>query len=59
MLQHGEVLPEDVDVDEVMSNSENEELKDIEMQVNEQKQLLKLVTRTPAADTANDRRPGV
>ena len=33
ILAHGEVLPEDVDVDEIMSNAENDELKDIEMQV--------------------------
>lgn len=33
MLQHGEFLPEDVEIEEVMSQAENDELKDIEMQV--------------------------
>ena len=52
MLQHGEVLPEEIDVDEVMSNSENEELADLEMQVKRTEAMAEIGEGTPAADTA-------
>ena len=48
MLQHGEVLPEEIEVDEVMSNSENEELADLEMQVKRTEAMAEIGEGTPA-----------
>lgn len=50
ILAHGEVLPEDVDVDEIMSNAENDELKDIEMQVQRTSAMAEVGEGTPAAE---------
>ena len=41
---------EDVEIDEVMSNSENEELADIEMQVKRTEAMAEIGEGTPAAD---------
>ena len=50
MLKHGEVLPEEVEVDQVMSNSENEELADLEMQVKRTEAMAEVGEGTPAAE---------
>ena len=48
MLAHGEFLPEDIEIDEVMSQAENDELKDIEMQVERTSALADAVPDQPA-----------
>ena len=50
ILQHGEVLGDDVEIDEILSNSENEELADLEMQVKRTEAMAEIGEGTPAAD---------
>ena len=50
MLQHGEVLPEEIEIDQVLSNAENEELADIEMQVQRTAAMAEVGEGTPAND---------
>ena len=52
MLQHGEVLPEEIEIDQVMSNAENEELADLEMQVKRTEAMAEIGEGTPANDEA-------
>ena len=50
ILQHGEVLSDDVEIDEILSNSENEELADLEMQVKRTEAMAEIGEGTPAVD---------
>ena len=48
MLQQGEFLPDDVEIDEIISQSENDELKDIEMQVQRTEAIAEATPDAPA-----------
>ena len=52
MLQHGEFLPDDVDISEVLSKSENDELHDIDMQVQRTEAMAEINEGTPAENEA-------
>ena len=52
ILQHGEVLPDDIDVDEVIMQSDNDELKDLEMQVTRTEAMAEIGEGTPPSDNA-------
>jgi len=52
LLKRGEILDDSVEVEEIMSRAENEQLKDIEMQVERTSAMAEIGQGTPSADVA-------
>ena len=49
ILKQGEFLPDDVEIDEIISQTENEELQDLDMQVKRTEAMAEIGEGTPAA----------
>jgi len=50
LLKRGEILGDDVEIDEILSRAENEQLKDIEMQVERTSAMAEIGEGTPEVE---------